>query len=66
MYPVEVKSGQTIGSDFDRALKKFLKYAGSEAGLPALVYGGDNSHTMKGVKYVCWKDLPDYAVSSGG
>ncbi len=61
LVPVEVKSGQTIASDFDRGLRRWLNYAGNEAGGPRIVYGGEESLVREGVQYVSWRDLPQYA-----
>lgn len=61
LMPVEVKSGQTIASDFDKGLNRWLKYAGNEAGPARLVYGGERSLSKSGVHYISWRDLPRYA-----
>lgn len=61
LMPVEVKLGETIASDFDKGLNRWLNYAGNEAGPARLVYGGDRSLSNSGMQYVAWRELPGYA-----
>ncbi len=56
LRPVEIKSGQTIASDFFAALEHWRQIAGDAAGHPGLVYGGDASYTRSGVSVLSWAD----------
>jgi len=55
--PVEIKSGQTINSEFFKGLeywRKLTKYDDSPA---ILIYGGDNPASFKGMKVLPWHTL---------
>lgn len=54
--PVEVKSGQTIASDFFAGLDHWRQLAGSAAGPATLVYGGADSYERRGVSVLSWAD----------
>lgn len=57
LNPIEIKSGQTIASDFFSSLKRWGKLAG-QTDLPAwLVYGGDKSLTNENISIVPWKNI---------
>lgn len=57
LLPVEIKSGQTISSDFARELKWWQRLAKKESGPSRIVYGGMSSLEQ----YVSWWELPWYA-----
>jgi predicted AAA+ superfamily ATPase len=59
LQTVEIKSGQTVTSDYVRAGLKSARFAGAEAALPWLVYGGDESYVRSGVKVMGWRSLAD-------
>ncbi len=53
--PVEVKSGATVASDFFKGLDYWKKLAKADRESPAaLIYGGNNSVTRKGIKVYSW------------
>jgi predicted AAA+ superfamily ATPase len=54
--PIEVKSGQTIASDFFADLDYWRNLAGQAHGAAALLYGGDTSFKRQGVSVVSWAD----------
>ncbi len=54
--PVEIKSGQTVASDFFGGLDYWRDLAGTPAGAAALVYGGDKSYKRSGVSVLSWAD----------
>jgi hypothetical protein len=54
--PVEIKSGQTVASDFFGGLDHWRGLAGTPAGAAALVYGGDQSYKRRGVSVLSWAD----------
>ena len=54
---VEVKSGETVSSDFFSGLRYWRGLVGDPRAPAALVYGGDRSFTREGVAVVRWSDL---------
>ncbi len=59
LIPVEIKSGQTVNTDFTKGLLRWLKLAGNIAENPALIYAGDTKQNRKGIEIVPWKDISD-------
>lgn len=57
LTPVEVKSGQTIGSDFLKGLKYWLQLAGKSADKAWLVYGGDQNQTREDIQIIPWSNI---------
>ena len=57
LTPVEIKSAQTVASDFFKNLKYWLELSGDEAAPAALVYGGDQSFRRSGVIVYPWFGL---------
>lgn len=54
LTPVEVKSGQTVASDFFKNLRYWRKISGDEDAPAALVYGGEKSFKRSGVLVYPW------------
>jgi len=54
--PIEIKSGQTIASDFFADIQYWRDLADQPEGAAALVYGGDSSYKRQGVFVVSWSD----------
>ncbi len=54
LYPVEIKSGQTVSSRMFAGLRWWTDTAGDSARLPTLVYGGDDTHTRSGMAVRPW------------
>jgi len=61
LQPVEIKSGQTITSDYIRAGQKAARFAGEEALQPWLIYGGDDSYERGGITIMSWRDCEQWA-----
>ncbi len=57
LVPIEVKSGQTVASDFLAGLDYWRALAGESRAPAALVYGGDRSFRRKGVAVYDWASL---------
>ena len=55
LMPIEIKSGRTLTHESFAGLEKWCALAGKKAVVPALIYGGDESYTQKGIKVVGWK-----------
>ena len=57
LVPIEIKSGQTISADYFTGLQKWRSWAGTEAGKPYLIYGGDESQERREAQVVSWRDV---------
>ena len=58
MDAVEIKSGQTIASDFFKGLRYLAKLTDTVRD-SLLIYGGDKSYTREGIQVLSWRDLLD-------
>lgn len=56
-FPLEIKSGKTISSDYFNNLKYYEKIAGSSYNEGFLIYGGDEIQKRTGVTVYGWRDL---------
>ncbi len=54
LHAVEVKSGATFTSDWLHACELWLKYAGTAAAAPLIVYGGNESFSLRGMQVMAW------------
>jgi len=54
VLPIEIKSGQTINTDFFKGLEYWRKLTGLLDSPAALIYGGDNATCFKGVTVLPW------------
>ncbi len=57
LQTIEIKSGQTATSDYIRAGQRSARFAGEEALMPWLIYGGDDSYERAGVRVMGWRNL---------
>jgi len=57
--PIEMKSGQTITSDFFKGLTRWRTLAGETALHPSLIYGGTGSQQRHGIRVNGWRALSD-------
>jgi len=57
LQTIEIKSGQTVTTDFIRAGQKSARFAGDEAARPWLIHGGDDAYVRSGVRVMGWRDL---------
>ena len=57
LMPIEIKSGQTISVDYFSGLRKWLTWAGVEAGNPYLIYGGDEGQERRDGEVVPWREV---------
>jgi len=57
LMPIEIKSGQTINADYFSSLRKWLSWAGAEAGKPYLIYGGDECQERREGEVVPWREV---------
>lgn len=57
LHAVEIKSGATFASDWVHACQRWQRYAGAAAADPVLVYGGQDSYSVKNVQVRAWHTL---------
>lgn len=58
LHAMEIKSGQTVTSDYIRAAQKAGRILGDEGREPWLVHGGEDSYVRSGVRVLGWRSLP--------
>jgi uncharacterized protein len=62
LIPIEIKSGRTLTHEAFAGLHKWCALAGDKAGVPALIFAGDESYQHKGIHVLGWREcghLPD-------
>ena len=59
LYPIEIKSGHTIGSDYFKPFTYFAKLIGQENNKNLIVYGGDKDMSRTGTQIISWQDSGD-------
>ena len=57
LFPIEIKSGQTITQDYFEELHYWSELAGDDAGRSYCIYAGSESQERTLVSVVMWKDL---------
>jgi predicted AAA+ superfamily ATPase len=57
IVPIEIKSGQTIASDFFSGLEYWRCLVGDPKAAAALIYGGDRSYERRGIAICSWTVL---------
>jgi predicted AAA+ superfamily ATPase len=60
---VEIKSGQTVTTDYIRAAQKSTRFAKEEALQPWLVYGGEDNYERDGVCVMGWSAFSKNQIS---
>jgi predicted AAA+ superfamily ATPase len=64
LVPVEVKSGQTVASDFFQGLEGWRRIAGQTAEDAAwLVFGGDGEQRRAGLRVLPWRRIGELAAA---
>lgn len=52
LYPVEIKSGQTVSGNMMSGLDYWCKLDGTNTGM--LIYGGSDNYTRSGIQVRSW------------
>ncbi len=60
LFPVEIKAGQTIKSDYFKGLKYFTNLAGISPDHAYLVYAGEQNMTTADGRVASWDHLPEF------
>lgn len=58
LQTVEIKSGQTVTSDYIRASQRSVRFAPGESLAPWLIHGGEECYERNGVRVLGWKSIP--------
>lgn len=61
LIPIEIKSGQTITTDYFTGIKKWISIAGSTAKSPYIIYGGSTNQKRTDVEVVSWQNVAKLA-----
>ena len=56
LSPVEIKSGQTVVSDFFKGIK-YIQRISDQIDEPYMIYGGKESRNQEGVQVVSWMEM---------
>ena len=62
LMPIEIKSGQTVATDFFDGLRTYLALAGKKSKSSALVYGGTRAQTRDKVTVYPWANIHDLST----
>lgn len=57
LWPVEIKSGQTVAGDMLKGLLKWKDLAGEPTGEPWLVFGGEGDYQRRDVRVMGWRAM---------
>ncbi len=58
----EIKSSETMNSDFFKGLKTFRKISGLTADDTSVIYGGDLCLSTTDGKYISWRNIPNIII----
>jgi predicted AAA+ superfamily ATPase len=64
LWPIEIKAGSTIASDWFDGLRRWMALAREVGDSPALVYGGDRSQVRGEVQVIPWRKIDGLAESA--
>ena len=57
LFPVEIKSGQTVTKDYFKGLTKFMDVAGNIADQSVLIYAGTQKQNRDKIEVIGWKNI---------
>ncbi len=61
LFPIEIKSGQTVTKDYFKSLGRFMNFAGDSADHSALIYAGTQGQGRDKIAVIGWKDIKKIA-----
>jgi predicted AAA+ superfamily ATPase len=61
LFPVEIKSGKTLTTDYFSGINKWLTLAGETAGMARLVYAGDQEQLRTHIQVLPWDTVSELA-----
>ena len=62
LMPIEIKSGETIASDWSKGIKQWLELAQTDAINPTLVYGGDKAWCTDHICIIPWREISNLTI----
>ncbi|MEE9343724.1 MAG: ATP-binding protein [Gammaproteobacteria bacterium] len=65
LLPVEIKSGQTLVSEFFDGVKKYMALAGDASAKAALVYGGSQAQERDAISVYPWQQIHELSNRLG-
>ncbi|MBI1869598.1 MAG: ATP-binding protein [Chlamydiae bacterium] len=63
LIPIEIKSGQTLSTDYFKGLEKWYQISGEKEKLSYLVYAGAQAQPFKDTKIIPWRQISKIAES---
>lgn len=66
LIPIEVKSGQTLASDFFRGLNAWMRISGEASAKPWLVYGGPERQSRAQAEVLPWMQIEELVKVAAG
>ncbi len=66
LIAVEMKSGQTIASDFFRGLDSWVRISGDASAKPWLVYGGSERQSRAQAEVLPWMEIDELVRATAG
>ncbi len=62
LFPIEVKSGMTIASEWFDGLTRWCRLAGDRALRPYLIYGGQDRQSREAVEVLPWSEIDELTI----
>ncbi len=57
LFPIEIKSGETVTKDYFKNLERYMDFAGDEATHSALIYAGTKEQKRQNTNVISWKNI---------
>ena len=57
LYPIEIKSGQTVTKDYFKNLERYMTYAGCAVPFSTLIYAGTDKQSREKTTVAGWQDM---------
>lgn len=55
LFPIEIKSGETVTKDYFKNLERYIEFAGGEATRSTLIYAGTKEQKRQNTDVIGWK-----------
>ena len=57
LFPIEIKSGETVTKDYFKNLERYMDFAGGEATHSTLIYAGTKEQKRQNADVIGWQDI---------
>ena len=64
LFPVEIKSGETVTKDYFKNLERYIDFAGGDVAHAALVYAGTKEQKRQYTDVIGWKNIKNLHAQS--